>query len=1795
MAGTPTTRLQFKTSQALFDLQPDSITPDYKYTISVYSVGNFSTTPVNGYYPPTGPASSTTTIENPDTSDALFNKLKITRTKGGSSTVTDYVYTAGAGNGDGEWQMITGGGLRKESRNSTWAGDIRTETVIIRNSTDQIVSKEVNTYQRFPWGQERIRQDLEATTSGPALTATWSYYDNAVTDGGAYSRLKEYARFKQNANDSGNWVRYAYDDYGRETKRVSQFGNTEVGSAENLNRVVQTDYDISTADWQIRTIETLLGQEVSRSYQVVHSGEVRNIVCQTPGAAWNAGNNLVTITKKNTSGQFKDELQSVENPDGTMQLYTYDINTGSGQRTDTVKSGTPNGTKNDIIDGTRIVTVKGSVGQLVSRTVIDIASGITLSTEDYSSNYDEFNRPQHVTYLDGTSEDTIYDCCGVESTTDRDGVVTTYLYDDLKRQDGFIRHGITFRNTLDAEGRVLSQKRTGTDNSQITLSQATYDISGRISTEVNGLNGTTTYVESFNGSGQRVRTITYPAPDSGTRIETYNKDGTLQKVTGTAVFAVRYEYGIETSGVDSGKFYTKQIKLQADQVTDSQEWTKTYVDAAGRSCKTIYADATTGTETDNPFVQSFYNNKGQLAKSVDQDGVTTLFQYNLKGELEYTAVDLNTGNTTVDGNGNFPIELTVDRVVYTVNDVVQNPTDGNMRRSRSYVYPTDNSSASLLVARQRTSTDGLRSWQNVFNFTPALGTALTFSQTVFNNNDGVTAAGYRTTTTTLPDGSKSVSVFYQGRLISTAQKDSDNGQLTKTTYTYDTHGRLWKTTDARNGTTTVAYNNADLITTATTPAPGIGEGAQTTTTFYDTALRAWKVTQPDGANVFNVFLPSGLLEKTYGSRNYPVQYTYDYAGRLETMTTWKDFNESTGTGTTGSAVTTWNYNPARGWLEKKVYAGETDNTLDYEYKASGRLWKRHWERGVTTTYSYNVAGDLETVAYSNDPLNTSGAGYTYDRRGRAKTITQGATTTTLAFNDVNEPLTEAYTGGTLAGLTVTRGYDNYLRRNSLSLNSQPSTINISYGYDALSGRLQTVSDGTQNAAYGYLANSPLVNTVTFKQNTTTRLTTTKSYDLLNRLTSISSANSQLPAPISYAYAYNSANQRTRNTTTDGSYWNYEYDDLGQVKRGAKYFSDGNPVPGQQFEYAHDDIGNRTSTKAGGDENGANLRSASYTADSLNQYDSRTVPRKIDVMGLALGTAGVTVTSPNAQNNATAPWRKGEYFRKELSYVENTTPFWENLTITATAEANVVGNVFLPGTPEAFDHDDDGNLTSDGRWTYEWDAENRLKVMRSLTGSPAPERRLVFEYDANGRRIRKTVWNDCDDGQGSEVSDTAYVYDGWNLIAELDANNANAVKNSYVWGLDLSGSFQGAGGVGGVLTIKPATGNPQFVTYDGNGNVMALVDATTGTKTAEYAYGPFGEPLQLTPNVNNPSPFRFSTKFQDEETGLLYYGFRYLREGRWLSRDPIGEGGGVNLYGFVNNNAVSGVDALGLVLVALDGTGNDMVNQTWSGTQKNVPSNVAVMYDLYVGRKIYRWGVGTRTEKLLGNLSGKGASDRMDGAMTELKEWLETNPDENEKVDIIGFSRGAAMARIFANMMKKEIPCARVRFLGLFDTVAQFGVPNPANYQFGYNLKVDTQSIGYTAHAVAADERRKLFPLTSISDYYSPPIGYKSRVSPEGFVDIVGVNFEEKPFPGVHSEIGGGGYRDSRNLQALEWMIAKGQAAKAPFKNLGDYKDFNQLHGLKDNKSNHDSRYWFMDRIPFTHIGRNKRGVFGNNN
>ncbi|MCH8513557.1 MAG: RHS repeat-associated core domain-containing protein [Kiritimatiellae bacterium] len=223
-----------------------------------------------------------------------------------------------------------------------------------------------------------------------------------------------------------------------------------------------------------------------------------------------------------------------------------------------------------------------------------------------------------------------------------------------------------------------------------------------------------------------------------------------------------------------------------------------------------------------------------------------------------------------------------------------------------------------------------------------------------------------------------------------------------------------------------------------------------------------------------------------------------------------------------------------------------------------------------------------------------------------------------------------------------------------------------------------------------------------------------------------------------------------------------------------------------------------------------------------------------------------------------------------------------------------------GAPVNPIHDLDGNLVDDGKGTtFEWNGENRM--VRVHKGD------LTIEntYDGQGRRVRKLVIDD-----GTPIEDHRYFYDGWNLIFEYDEINALENTRYYVWGLDLSQSLQGAGGVGGLLIVRQGQ-DLWAPTYDANGNISEYIDLSDGSVTAHLEYDAFGRKIVSTGTA--PSNFGFSTKYEDVETGYLYYGFRYYdpETGRWPNRDPIEEEGGENLYGFIYNNPVLEIDVYGL--------------------------------------------------------------------------------------------------------------------------------------------------------------------------------------------------------------------------------------------------------------------------------------------
>jgi RHS repeat-associated protein len=198
----------------------------------------------------------------------------------------------------------------------------------------------------------------------------------------------------------------------------------------------------------------------------------------------------------------------------------------------------------------------------------------------------------------------------------------------------------------------------------------------------------------------------------------------------------------------------------------------------------------------------------------------------------------------------------------------------------------------------------------------------------------------------------------------------------------------------------------------------------------------------------------------------------------------------------------------------------------------------------------------------------------------------------------------------------------------------------------------------------------------------------------------------------------------------------------------------------------------------------------------------------------------------------------------------------------------------------------------------------------------------------GRRVKKAVYAYGSDGWELE-KEILFVYDGWNLIQEIEVSAAGdpLFDKFYVWGPDLFQSIQGAGGIGG-LVCRVSGGEVRHYFYDANGNVGQLVNPADGAVTARYEYDPFGKAVFVDGADAAGNAFRFSTKYWDGETDLYYYGYRYyLPElGRWVSKDPLGEDGGVNHYGFVGNEPVGLIDFLGLT--SLTHVDQGIVFYTW---------------------------------------------------------------------------------------------------------------------------------------------------------------------------------------------------------------------------------------------------------------------------
>ena len=320
---------------------------------------------------------------------------------------------------------------------------------------------------------------------------------------------------------------------------------------------------------------------------------------------------------------------------------------------------------------------------------------------------------------------------------------------------------------------------------------------------------------------------------------------------------------------------------------------------------------------------------------------------------------------------------------------------------------------------------------------------------------------------------------------------------------------------------------------------------------------------------------------------------------------------------------------------------------------------------------------------------------------------------------------------------------------------------------------------------------------------------------------------------------------------------------------------------------------------------------------------------LPVRGKASASATLNVSVDGVQQAYTRP--NQEEFAIGLNAYSATKKYQEvRVEAVDTDNGNTIrtmqrGKAYVEATPESFTYDVNGNLLSDGRWNYTWDAENRLvEVETNLSAASAgvKQEKYVYVYDWTGRKIKSECY-EYDGDAWVLVSTNKRYYDDYNLIYEATeyADGSSSEVRKYYYGTDLLGSVYGSAGTGG-LRMMSINAEDLFVFNDQVGSVEALFGAETNTAAqarAEYVYSAYGEVMMKSGDLADKNNIGYSTRYREGNTGLVGYTYRHYSPGlkKWLSKDPIAEQGGLNLYQMVGNDPVGYWDLLGYTDCKID--------------------------------------------------------------------------------------------------------------------------------------------------------------------------------------------------------------------------------------------------------------------------------------
>lgn len=389
----------------------------------------------------------------------------------------------------------------------------------------------------------------------------------------------------------------------------------------------------------------------------------------------------------------------------------------------------------------------------------------------------------------------------------------------------------------------------------------------------------------------------------------------------------------------------------------------------------------------------------------------------------------------------------------------------------------------------------------------------------------------------------------------------------------------------------------------------------------------------------------------------------------------------------------------------------------------------------------------------------------------------------------------------------------------------------------------------------------------------------------------------------HSYTYNTISQVTRQTFNAANYTDYTYDNIGQLKTAKGTESDAITARKQeQFGYAYDAAGNLNFRTNNG-------LLQNFSVNSLNELSNSTRSGAFTAAGStrerkAYFPGDYGVTSVTVNGAAAALYDDATFAKEGLSLSDGNNTFTAVATDQVGRTDTDSVTTYLPAT-NSFTYDLNGNLTSDGHRAFEYDFENQLTNVYVSNAWHSE-----FQYDGKMRRRIRREFTWLPAGNWQLTNEVHYIYDGNLVIEERDFNNLPQV--TYTRGRDLSGSLEGAGGIGGLLARTDhhlsTINSPLSTSYyhsDGNGNITCLISSNQQI-VAKYIYDPFGNTISKNGALADANVYRFSSKEIHISSGFYYYGYRWYAPAfqRWINRDPSNDSGFVRVQ--------SGLSPAGLV-------------------------------------------------------------------------------------------------------------------------------------------------------------------------------------------------------------------------------------------------------------------------------------------